>query len=156
MGTLDQFNFTRVYTLGRLKSVSDDKWDIQPNGVNNTIRWNVGHIYTTLESLIHRGVPTYEVQHPEWKAFFAGGTKPADWTEEAPSKEELLSALHEQSSRVHEFLTDKLSEQMSEGMTIGKFHEIVTVEDVILFAIWHEAVHAGIIFSLNKMTAIQE
>ena len=66
METLGQLNFARIYTQGRLQSVKDEQWDIQPEGFHNTIRWNVGHIFVSMENLIHRGVPEYEVSHPEW------------------------------------------------------------------------------------------
>ncbi|MGE6487175.1 DinB family protein [Paenisporosarcina sp. NPDC076898] len=156
METLGQLNFARIYTQGRLQSVKDEQWDIQPEGFHNTIRWNVGHIFVSMESLIHRGVPEYEVAHPEWMSLFAPGTKPSDWTVAPPTNEELLTALAAQPARVKEFLTGKLDQQMPDVMSIGKFHDMATVEAVIQFAIWHEGIHAGIIFALNKVTAISE
>ena len=153
METLGQLNFARIYTQGRLQSVKDEQWDIQPEGFHNTIRWNVGHIFVSMESLTHRGVPEYEVSHPEWMSLFAPGTKPSDWTVAPPTNEQLLTALAEQPARVKEFLTGKLDQQMPDVMSIGKFHDMATVEAVIQFAIWHEGIHAGIIFALNKITA---
>lgn len=153
METLGQLKFARIYTQGRLQSIKEDQWDIQPEGFNNTIRWNVGHIFTTMEALVHRGVSTYEPVHPEWRQFFSGGTKPVDWTDEAPTKEELLAALAEQPARVVEFLTGKLDQKLPDVMNIRDIHEMSTVEGVIQFVIWHEAVHAGIIFGLNKATS---
>ena len=84
---------------------------------------------------------------------FGPGTKPSDWTVDPPTNEQLLTALAEQPARVKEFLTGKLDQQMPDVMSIGKFHDMATVEAVIQFAIWHEGIHAGIIFALNKMTA---
>ena len=153
METLGQLNFARIYTQGRLHSVKDGQWDIQPEGFHNTIRWNVGHIFVSMENLIHRGVPEYEICHPEWQSLFAPGTKPSDWTVEPPTNEELLAALSEQPARVKEFLAGKLDRQMPDVMSIGKLHDMATVEAVIQFAIWHEGIHAGIIFALSKITA---
>jgi hypothetical protein len=153
METLNQLNFTRTYTQGRLQSIKEGQWDIQPEGMNNTIRWNVGHIFVTMESFLQRVVSSYEPVHSEWIPLFKGGTKPKDWTLEPPTNEELLLALAEQPARAIEVLTGKLDLQLPEVMQIGKIHEMATVEAVIQFAIWHEGIHAGIIFALNKMTA---
>ena len=153
MEILNQLSFTRMYTQGRLKPVKDGQWDIQPEGFNNTIRWNVGHIFTSMESFIQNVIPTYEPVHPEWIPLFKGGTNPTDWTVEPPTNEELLSALADQLARVKEILTGKLDQKLPEVMKIGKFHEMATIEAVIQFAVWHEGIHSGIIFALNKVTA---
>ena len=153
METLGQLNFARIYTQGRLQAIHEEQWDIQPQGFNNTIRWNVGHIFTTMESLVKKGIPTYEPVHPEWAQFFKGGTKPADWTLDPPTKEELLAALAQQPARVIDFLTGKLDQEMPEVMKIGKLHDMKTVDAVIQFVIWHEGVHAGLILGLSKITA---
>jgi uncharacterized damage-inducible protein DinB len=153
METLNQLNFARIYTQGRLQNLKNEQWDIQPEGFNNTIRWNVGHVFTTMETFLQRVVSSYEPVHSEWIPLFKGGTKPEDWTVEPPTNEELLLALAEQPARAIEVLSGKLDQQLPEVMQIGKIHEMATVEAVIQFAIWHEGIHAGIIFALNKMTA---
>jgi len=153
MEILNQLSFTRMYTQGRLQPVKEEQWDIQPEGFNNTIRWNVGHIFVSMESFIQNVSPTYEPVHPEWIPLFKGSTKPSDWTVEPPTNEELLTALADQPARVKEVLAGKLDQKLPEAMNIGKFHEMATIEAVIQFAVWHEGIHAGIIFALNKVTA---
>ena len=153
METLNQLKFTRMYTQGRLQPVNDEQWDIQPEGFSNTIRWNVGHIFTTMETFVQNVIPSYEPVHPEWIPLFKGGTKPTDWTVEPPTNEELLAALTDQPARVIEVLAGKLDQKLPEAMNIGKFHEMATIEAVMQFAVWHEGIHAGIIFALNKVTA---
>jgi len=150
---LNQLNFARIYTQGRLQSVKPEQWDIQPEGFNNTIRWNVGHLFISLESFVKQVVPSYEPVHPEWIPLFKGGTKPADWTGEPPTNEDLLAALAEQPARVIEVLTGKLDQSLPEPMKIGNMLEMATVESVIQFAVWHEGIHAGIIYALNKVTS---
>lgn len=153
MELLNQLNFTRIYTQGRLQSVKEDQWDLQPEGFNNTIRWNVGHIFTSMESFVQKVIPTYDPVHPEWIPLFKGGTKPEDWTMTPPTNEELLAALAAQPARVKEILAGKLDQPLPESMKIGNFHEMATIGAVIQFAVWHEGIHAGIIFALNKVTA---
>ncbi|MDX1806320.1 MAG: DinB family protein [Paenisporosarcina sp.] len=153
METINQMKFARVYTNGRLQSVKDEQWDIQPEGFNNTIRWNVGHIFVSMESFIKKSIPTYEPVHPEWIPLFKGGSKPEDWNVEPPTNEELLAALAEQPKRVEEILSGKVDQPLSEVMSIGPLHKMATIDAVIQFASWHEGIHAGVIYSLNKVTS---
>ncbi len=153
MATIGQMKFARAYTQGRLQSVKDTQWDIQPEGFNNTIRWNVGHIFVSLESFVKKSTPTYELVHPEWIPLFKGGTKPEDWNVEPPTNEELLAALAEQPKRVEEILTGKVDQPLEEVMSLGPVHQMATIDAVIQFANWHEGIHAGIIYSLNKAMA---
>ena len=153
METLNQLKFARIYSLGILKTVKEEQWDVQPEGYNNTIRWNAGHIYSSMEAFVKQAVPEYEPVHPEWAVFFARGTKPADWKGDVPTGEELLTALAEQPGRVTEALTGKLSHKFPESLKIGNIHEMATVDAVIQFAVWHEGLHTGIISGLSKTTS---
>ena len=149
MEALDQLNFARVYTLGRIKQSDLSKWDSQPPGFHNTIRWNVGHIYIQMELLTKKAVPTYEVVHPDWVPFFVPGTSPKEWKDEPPSTEALVHALEEQAPRIIALLKENLSEYLPEAMQIGTLHTMETVDALVQFIVWHEGVHAGIIHSLN-------
>lgn len=153
METLGQFNFARIYTLGRIKQVKDIAWDIQPPGFNNTIRWNVGHIFVNSEMLTKKAIPSYEIVHPEWLTLFVPGTKPSEWGVEPPTSNELVSALQEQTERIKAVLDNNLSNVLIESMSIGNLHEMNTVEALVQFIVWHEGVHAGIIHALNRATS---
>ena len=74
---INQLNFTRLYTLGRLKQTIDAEWDTQPSGFSNTIRWNAGHIYVTLENFVHLVDEEYEIVNAEWIPLFVRGSSPA-------------------------------------------------------------------------------
>ena len=153
METLNQLNFARIYTLGRISQVIEVAWDIQPPGFNNTIRWNVGHVYVNTEILTQQAIPSYEIVHQEWVPLFDRGTKPSDWTLEPPTSEELVSALQEQTERIKAVLDQNLSNNLIETMSIGHLHEMKTIEALVQFMIWHEGVHAGIIHALNRATS---
>lgn len=153
METLNQFNFARIYTLGRISQVKEDIWDIRPSGFNNTIRWNVGHVYVNAEILILKEIPSYEIVRPEWVPLFVPGTKPSDWDVEPPTSVELVSALKEQTARIKAVLDENLSNILIEPMYIGNLHEMRTVEALVQFMIWHEGVHAGVIHALNRATS---
>jgi len=150
METIEQLKMARMYTMGRLSQAKEDAWDKQPNGFNNTIRWNAGHIYISLEQFTARALPSYEPQHNEWGTYFGMGTSPAKWEGQVPSKEELLAALQEQLPRIVEALEGKLGEVLPEPLKIGNMLTMGTVDAVIQFSVWHEGVHAGVIHGLNR------
>ena len=149
--TVNQLKFTRIYTLGRLAKTSDKAWDTQPTGFSNTIRWNAGHIFVTMESLVQKAVEGYELINPEWIALFVSGSNPESWEGKVPSIEELLVALEEQPERIMKALEGKLTNTLQEPMSIGPLHTMATVDAVVQFAIWHEGVHAGMINALNRL-----
>ena len=149
--TLNQMNFTRVYTLGRLSQSSEVEWDTQPRGYNNTIRWNAGHIFVTMEYFANLVIEEYETVNPKWIPFFVTGTSPSSWEGDVPSNEEILTALHEQKERIIKAFEGKLEEPIAEPIKIGP-HTMTTVGAIVQFVVWHEGVHAGMINGLNRTT----
>lgn len=153
MEILSQLNFARIYTLGKIKQSKEAAYDIKPSGYNNTIRWNTGHLFATMETLTKRAIPSYEPVHPEWFPLFVPGTSPDSWEVEPPTMDELVHALEEQPERIKAVLKDNLQNTLTEPMAIGKFHQMATVEAIVQFIVWHEGIHAGIIHALNRATA---
>lgn len=151
MGTLQQVTLARGYTLGRLKKAAPEQWDAQPEGFNNTIRWNAGHIFVSAESFVSQAIEDYEAVHPEWAEFFSTGTSPAAWDlEQVPSVEELMTALKEQGKRIPQVLEGELGNILAEPISLGDVLRMDTVEDVAQFNAWHEGIHAGLIDGLVR------
>ncbi|WP_313893181.1 DinB family protein [Psychrobacillus sp.] len=155
METIKQLNFARTYTLGKLRQSNEAAWDIQPKGFNNTIRWNIGHIFVLVEKLTQKAIPTYELEHAEWIPLFAPGTTPKGWEVEPPTNEELVNALKNQSERIKAALEGNLQNVLAEPVSIGKYHQMNTVEAIVQFLSWHEGVHSGIIHALNRATIVE-
>ena len=151
IAVLNQMNFTRAYTLGRLSRSGEAEWDTQPRGYNNTIRWNAGHIFVTMEYFASLVIEEYETVNPKWIPYFVTGTMPSSWEGDAPSREDILEALGKQAARIIKAFEGKLEEPIAEPIKIGP-HTIATVEAVAQFIVWHEGVHAGIIEGLNRTT----
>lgn len=152
---MQQLRLSRMYTIGRVKRVEESKWDIQPRGMNNTIRWLVGHIFVTVEMFTQQSIKSYEPVNQQWFPFFEEGTSPSDWEEgweeDVPSGEELLAALRGQLPRIIPVLEDKLHLKMTEPLVIGdNIMTIDTIEGLVQFLSWHEAPHAGTIDTLNR------
>lgn len=149
MEATKQFGFSRAAAIGTLEQASKEKWDEQPSGYSNTIRWNAGHIYFTAEALLHMADDSYEIERPEWGALFATGTRPSEWTGDVPEAEEIIKALEQQAGRVKAHFAEKRSAEASKPLNIRGF-EMTTVEAILQFVTWHEGVHIGIIKSLTN------
>lgn len=138
--------------IGQLQGVSEEQFDIQAKGFNNTIRWNVGHMvywmdkYSTLSFGHPSAIPTH------YESLFGSGTKPSEWTITPPSKEELTERLMAQLSRLSELTPEMLDMTLQSPYIMGPF-QFITSGELFNFALMHEAIHLGIISS--QLKAIQ-
>jgi len=139
-------------TIGRVKRVDDSKWDIQPKGFNNNIRWHAGHIFVTMEVFVQQHIVSYEPVYPEWIPLFLEGTSPNEWVGEVPSGEEILKALRAQFNWVIPILEENLAKKAKEPLVIGNnIMSIDTVDGILQFLSWHEGNHTGSIDALSKL-----
>ncbi|PZX02992.1 DinB family protein [Psychrobacillus insolitus] len=153
METLKQLNFARISLLGKIKKSTEATLDVKPAGFSNTLRWNIGHVYASMEGLTKRAVPTYEIVNPQWFPLFLSGTSPDNWEVEPPTLEELIQALEEQPVRITAVLENNLQNSVPEPMIIGGVHQMDTVEALAQFITWHEGIHTGVIDAMNRITA---
>lgn len=135
--------------IGQLQDVSEDQFDIQAKGFNNTIRWNVGHMVYWMDeySALSFGLPS--AIPPHYESLFGSGTKPSEWTITPPSKEELTELLMAQLSRLSELTPEMLDLKLQSPYIMGPF-QFITSGELFNFALMHEAIHLGIISSQLK------
>ncbi|MGA9289138.1 MAG: DinB family protein [Anaerobacillus sp.] len=143
-----QVNLVRKATLKVMDSVTEEQADQQPEGFNNTIRWNFGHIYVVQNALIAKyGGKSIETPSRYFQ-LFGPGTKPADWQGDIPSLDELKQKLEEHPVRLKEVLTGQLNDEAAEA-----FLSLPTVGEILNFTLYHEGVHTGTIKALKANTA---
>ncbi len=141
-----QFELTRGYLLKTVERISANTAGIQPEGFNNTIHWQIGHVLTVTEQFMF-GFPQQSVNLPEnYISLFGNGTKPADWGEEVPSIEELLLLLKSQAVRLREIPADRFSEKLPKPI-MG----FETYGELAGMSLFHEAHHLGQIHTMNRM-----
>jgi hypothetical protein len=46
---MKQFNMSRDTLMKSIRYISETDADSMPNGFNNTIRWNIGHVLTSTD-----------------------------------------------------------------------------------------------------------
>lgn len=139
----------RQIGIGHLQEISESQLDIQPVGFSNTIRWNAGHMVYWLDKYASLSIGTPSDIPLYYERLFNTGTKPSDWTETPPSKNELIEMLTAQLSGFSEWTPEMLQQKLQSPYEMGPF-QFVTAGELFNFALMHEAIHLGVIASQMK------
>lgn len=144
----EQFDLTRSALLGFIKNIDEKKADVQPEYFNNTIRWHIGHVLVTPESLLF-GFPSHSENLPKsFNDLFGTGTKPADWQDTPPSISELVTELEQQRSRIKDLTDDFFKQDLPYTLPFGNFKIYGDVYEMIL---QHENEHLGKIKAMKQV-----
>jgi hypothetical protein len=151
---MNTVNISRLMTISKVESLSDELFDVQPPQFNNTIRWNLGHIIAVMDSLVFKRITEKSYLPEGFADLFKSGTKPSDWTTTPPTKDELVSLLKKQLNDLNETFASRADEALANPFQIRDF-KFETVGDVIGFAIIHEGQHSTIVSDLVKVINYQ-
>jgi DinB superfamily len=91
-----QFRELRVQTIELAESIAPDIIDIVPEGFNNSIRWNLGHILVAWDYGIFPKINEAWRIPEQYYSMFGKGSRPSTWTEEPPSIDEIMDKLKTQ------------------------------------------------------------
>jgi hypothetical protein len=141
----DQLQFARQGTLRMIKDITESQADIIPEGFNNNIRWNLGHIYLVHALLAQDRAPS------GYGSLFKMGSKPAEWTVQPPALPELLELLEAQPNQIQEQHLHRLNESITTPVTISSKLTLSTIEECLTFALYHEGGHQQAIKTLKKL-----
>lgn len=140
-----QLETYRKELLGAVEKVTDEQAEIIPDGFNNNIRWNLGHLYLDqflwIEALTKVASPTSK-QFNQWFGF---GTTPANFTDETPSFHELKELLNAQPQEILEKYRNELEKEYP-PIDMGMH----TIEQVLIRTIFHEGMHLQAINDLKR------
>jgi uncharacterized damage-inducible protein DinB len=144
-----QINLIRQNTLNEMEDLSEEQADQRPEGFHNTIRWNLGHIYTVQNVFVSKFGGKNIDTPSRYLELFAPGTKPADWQGEVPTLDELKRLLEEQPAKLKEALAGQLDEKAAEP-----FISLSTIGELLNFTMYHEGLHVGTIKGLKKVNSV--
>ncbi|WP_435923061.1 DinB family protein [Paenibacillus sp. DYY-L-2] len=148
-----QLRFVRDNTLKHVTGISDEKLNQVPQGLNNNILWNLGHILFVHERFSF-GFIQEKMEIPDhFVELFGQGTKPATWGEQAyvPSLDQLISLLGEQIDRIERKLGSRLDEKLEKPYVTSAGLEILTVKECLSFLLYHEGMHFAVIKAIKQM-----
>lgn len=145
----DQFEFARNITLHVANDITEENADVIPNGFPNSLRWQLGHVYASVEGIVFH-MSNEKVNLPDGYAeLFNRGTRPADWKITPPKVDEIMPLLSEQVGRVKETFSGRLDEKLPQPMNAGPL-TLETIGELLAFASFHESEHIGCIKSLKN------
>lgn len=143
-------NYSRRATLEIAKSVKENYAefaDTIPEGFNNNIRWNLGHIATITDQLSsYPAGEKFELPKPFHKSF-GFGTSPKNWNNETPSLEEIIQILEKQPKQITEKYSKRLFHPLPKPFELVGV-EYKTVGELLAFNLHHEGLHCGQIKSM--------
>lgn len=119
-----------------------------PHGFRNHMHWQMGHVLTVTDELIFQISGLGSRIPPDYKAFFAPGTSPADWTGEPPPAEVLLEELERQRLEIRETFRGG---NMAQPLAESNFLQAGAVGDLFCVLIAHESLHLGMIQAMDKV-----
>lgn len=154
---MEQFRFSREYTLQLLNSVPFEAWHTIPAGATSNLLWQAGHLAVAQYGLMlfrQRGRAEGDVElMPGWlRKKYGKGTQPSSSLEESPSQLlEAMERIHEQAlTEVPTFTQEHLWEPID--MPYAVYPNKL---GALLFCPLHESIHAGQIGILRRFLGFQ-
>ncbi|HIA46739.1 MAG TPA: DinB family protein [Candidatus Hydrogenedentes bacterium] len=132
-----------------LEGVTDEQFVAIPDGFNNNILWNVGHITHVMSSLCYRPAGLDAIVPDFYNEAYKNGSSPADWSE-TPSIEEAKSTLAAAGGRVQEDLKSGAMDNFNAFELFPGF-KIESADQALAFNAFHLGIHIGMIMNLKKI-----
>ena len=151
-----QMKFIRYRTIAQLNATSEAIADEIPEGFNNNLRWNYGHIYVTQDTIITHFLGEKGSLPESYMKHFNRGTSPREWNQEVPTLAELGSALEEQYEKMVSLCSGRISDEGRNPLVFGPEYEFKMLGEAIGFTNFHEAVHQGNINSLKLALGVKD
>ena len=146
---LQSIKNTRKYLLDLIKDLSTDQLNEIPQGFNNNIIWNLGHLIASQQGLCYLRSGIKPLAEEKYFTHYKPQTKPeipVDKQEIEDLKELLIG------------LIDKLEMDYNQNVFInyGSFRtaygvEITNIDDAINFILFHEGLHTGYIMAMKHL-----
>ena len=145
----DLLKVTRNNVLRHIENLSLESLNHIPQGFNNNIAWNLGHIVATQQLLCYGLSGNAMAMENDFINKYRKGSKP-----ENDLNQSELDFIKNQII----ILPEKLEDDYANGLFLN-FKEYPTsygavlnsIEDAIVFNNMHEAMHLGVIISLKKL-----
>jgi hypothetical protein len=145
----------RQMVIRQIEAIPEQFFDVQPKQFGNTIRWNIGHIISSLDAILSLGF-TFNSNLPEsYAGMFKTGSKPSDWTTTPPSKNELVQYLSQQLTALSEVSSGVLDNPLQSPIEMGPM-KFESVGELFSFATVHETMHSTAISYLLKVIKYQD
>lgn len=119
-----------------------------PNGFNNNIIWNIGHIITVNQKLIYKTSNVPIIIPENFYHQYITGTlpNPDNDFKNIPIIKDLLTQTFEQGIKDYE----NKKFQGFNSITTGTGFHLTSIEEAFAFNNYHEALHIGLMLNIKK------
>ena len=135
--------------LDGIKDLTNEQLNKVPEGFNNNIAWNLGHMVAAQQGICYkRAALTPHISEEFYEQFRSGG-KP-----EKPLSDSEITAIKELMVSTIDQLEADYDKQIFGGYTtwITRYAvEMASIDDAIKFLPFHEGLHLGVIATLKKL-----
>lgn len=140
---------TRGFLKTYLDTFSLENLNKIPQGYNNNILWNIGHIIVTEQLLVYKlsGLPM--LVNDAQVAKYMKGTRP-DTKATQKDVEELKGLLFSTIKKTEEDYTNGRFTSFQEYVLSTTGNTLTKVEEAINFNLFHEGIHLGYIMAMVK------
>ena len=147
--SIDTIQATRKLFLTLLESLSIDELNIVPQGFNNNIIWNFGHVIVSQQILCYKltGLPLKI--DDTFVSKYSKGTKPETFINDT----ELIFLKQQAVSLIEELVVDLEKGVFTSynNYTTSFNVELNSVEDAVKFIAMHEGLHLGYAMALKRI-----
>ena len=147
MELIEALRQTRHNILKTVETYSIDEMNVVPEGFNNSLLWNLGHVWVT-QKMLHYGLSGLSLNiDDELVNQFRKGSKAIVWTEDTLStiKSDFLQSV----DMLERDLSAKIFKEFRKYRTSYNV-ELTSLEDALWFNNMHEAMHLGYMLAMRK------
>jgi len=140
---------TRKYLLGQIESLSTESLNKIPEGFNNNILWNIGHLIAAQQGICYVRSGATMVVDEKYFLNYKPGTAPTEFVDEsevAQIKSLLITSLDSLEDDIHNNLFKNYP-----LWTTRYGVDIASIDDALQFIMFHEGLHSGTIMALKRL-----
>jgi len=149
---IDNIILSRKYILAICEPLTVEQLNTTPNGFNNNIIWNLGHLIAAQQGICYIRSILNPVVDATITEYFKSGSKPnKDFTiaEIESIKETFISSLEQLKKDIEKKIFINYEPfQTRYGVTISN------ITEAIQFLPFHEGLHAGTINAMKRLVAL--
>ncbi|MFC0214390.1 DinB family protein [Paenibacillus chartarius] len=145
---LNLFADLRKQILNIMTGLPENKLSLVPEGFNNNLHWQIGHVLTITNDLIFVLSGAGSRIPSSYGTFFATGTSPSNWSEQPPEVHILEKKLEEQMLVICEMYDGNLAEPVTAK---DNFLQARVIGELFYVLIAHESTHLGMITAMAKV-----
>ena len=144
---LNRLSEDRVNLLSRTKDLTEKQYNLIPDGFNNNIIWNLGHLLVTGEGMLYRNSPDLRPIYDLGKAHYQKGSRPEGFV----SNEDIsfIRGLLSRTVFAYKSATGLVQRVTDSEMAVPATVPIIN-EDQMRFLLFHEGLH------YNKIAKLME